>query len=107
MLGEQQRRQRQHQFTDDVAAFKANPSNEIDVKVAAVTILSSDSLKTAQPHHAVIDFEKATTANGVVTKRELWVATLDFMVGADVENDLAGDNPLGLTITALREEPVL
>jgi type IV secretory pathway TrbF-like protein len=82
--------------------FLAGDGEEIEVEVKNVSI---EDLRTP-PYHATVDFEKVHYGpnDHVPTKREKVVANFVFVVKDHVPNAMIPVNPLGLTITYLRED---
>jgi type IV secretion system protein VirB5 len=85
-----------------VEEFLANPSEEIEVRVANVSI---EDLR-APPYRATVDFEKVyrTADDRTETKHEKYVGHFVFVVRDRVPNAMVPVNPLGLAITYFRED---
>jgi type IV secretory pathway TrbF-like protein len=85
-----------------IEAFLGGRGDEIEVKVSNVAI---EDLRS-QPYKASVDFEKVyyTATDHVMTGRERYVGHFVFSVMDRVPNTLIPVNPLGLTITYLRED---
>ena len=85
-----------------IEAFLGGRGDEIEVNVSNVAI---EDLRS-QPYRASVDFEKVyyTATDHVMTGRERYVGHFVFSVMDRVPNTLIPVNPLGLTITYLRED---
>jgi type IV secretory pathway TrbF-like protein len=88
-----------------IEKFLATPTEEIDIEVSNVAL---DDLREP-PFRATVDYERVyyALADHVPLRRERYVGHLVFIVKAltdHVANALIPVNPLGLTITYLRED---
>lgn len=82
-------------------SFLAGFGDEVDIQVLNVVL---EDLRTP-PYKASVDFEKQVYGPGrTPMRRERWVANVVFLFRDHVPNDLIPINPLGLTITYIRED---
>ncbi len=81
--------------------FLAGTGEEIDVQVKNVVL---EDLRKS-PYRATVDFEKQFYGPGrTPLRRERYVANVVFVFQDHVPNELVPVNPLGVTITYLRED---
>lgn len=75
-----------------------------DIEVSVKNIVLQD-LRTA-PFHAAVDFEKVYLSGSDRTelRREKYVASIQLSFREHVQNEMIPVNPLGLTITYLRDD---
>lgn len=80
----------------------AGQSDEIEVRVISVELSDLRS----QPYHATVVFEKLYFAQATHTenRRERYTANVQFVLKDHIPNELVLKNPLGLTITYMRED---
>jgi type IV secretion system protein VirB5 len=82
--------------------FLTNGSEEIDVRVKNVTL---EDLRQP-PYRATVDFDQValSPATHAEVRRETYVAHVVFVLDDHVDNARIPINPLGLTITYVRED---
>lgn len=85
-----------------IERFLTNSSDELDVHVKNVTL---EDLRQV-PYHATVEYDQVSLspATHEETKRETFVAHVVFVLRDQVENARIPINPLGLTITYVRED---
>ena len=85
-----------------IERFLTGSTEDIDVHVKNVTL---EDLRQA-PYRATVEFEKVylSSATRAEVKRETFVAHVVFVLKDQVDNARIQINPLGLTITYLRED---
>jgi type IV secretory pathway TrbF-like protein len=88
--------------SQEIEKFLVDTSEEIDLEVMNVTLTE---LKTP-PYRAAIDYAKVYYNAGTRTerKRETFIAQVEFIFRDQVPAELIPVNPLGLTITYIRED---
>jgi type IV secretory pathway TrbF-like protein len=87
--------------SEEFQGFLAGSGEEVDIEVLNVVL--QDLRKS--PYKATIDFEKQYYGPGRTPRRkELYTANVVFVFQDAVPNNLIPVNPLGLTITYLRED---
>jgi type IV secretory pathway TrbF-like protein len=88
--------------TQEIEKFLVDTSDEIDLEVMNVTLAE---LKTA-PYRAAIDYVKVYYNVGTHAehKRETYIAQVEFVIREQVPAELIPVNPLGLTVTYIRED---
>jgi type IV secretory pathway TrbF-like protein len=88
--------------TQEIEKFLTDTSDEIDLEVMNVTL---SELKT-QPYRAAVDYAKVYYNSGTRSerKRETYIAQVEFIIRDQVPAELIPVNPLGLTITYIRED---
>lgn len=112
MLSETQRADRRQEFAKIASDFASNPSQQVQVNVADVTLVYSrdkESLKDQYPHSAIVDFQKVFMADGHELHSELWTVTVIFHVQGQPEqgSDMDADNALGVTISDFHAQRAL
>lgn len=85
-----------------IERFLASGGDETEVRVKNVVL---EDLRQP-PYRATVDFERVriSPVTRAETKRDTWVAHLVFVLQDQVDNARIPINPLGLTITYLRED---
>jgi hypothetical protein len=108
MLSGELRAQKTQEFKDETAKCASTPNDEIRIDHVIPTILSADPLKVGGSYRSLIAFEVIHVSDGRETRREVQTATAQFTIGGQpISNDspdLKNANPLGISITAFREE---
>src|SRR6266852_8515933 len=87
---------------NSIEELLAGQSEEIEIHVKNVSI---EDLRSA-PYRATVDFEKiySSPSNHIETRREKYVGNVVFIVKDRVPNAMIPVNPLGLTISYLRDD---
>ena len=85
-----------------IERFLTNQTDELEVRVKSVTL---EDLRQP-PYRATVEYDRVSLspATREETKRETFVAHLVFVVRDQIDNARIPINPLGLTITYLRED---
>ena len=93
----------QHKKADTIHSFLINPSSpEVDIEVEKVALGAMQS----PPYRASVDFYQLeyAPADHSLEKKTLYTANFVFLFKDEVPNALIPVNPLGLTITYLRQD---
>jgi type IV secretory pathway TrbF-like protein len=85
-----------------IEKFLVDTSDEVDLEVMNVTL--SEIKKP--PYRAAVDYAKVyyTTGTREERRRETYIAQVEFIFRDQVPADLIPVNPLGLTVTYIRED---